>query len=134
MKRNTVFCSISSILSLSVSTFMIGSIDRSISSTCWKILFCDDDNLGTCGSGNTSESLSIPVSKWSWLKCDDKVYSIYKLMKNYEKVKLCFVDTKNTKESMKMIKEKNIKCKKATRYTMWLLNKVPFFWLWTEIN
>ena len=47
-------------------------------------------------------------------------------MKNYEKVKLCFVDTKNTKESMKMIK-KNIKCKKATRYAMWLLNKVPFF-------
>ena len=69
MKRHTVFCLISSILSLSVSTFMIGSIDRSIS---WNILFCDDNNLATCGSGNTSESLSTPVSKGSWLKCDDK--------------------------------------------------------------
>ena len=41
---------------------MIGSIDRSIS---WNILFCDDNNLATCGSGNTSESLSTPVSKGS---------------------------------------------------------------------
>lgn len=39
------------------------SIDRNISSTCWKILFCDDDNAANSGSSNISLSLSIPVSK-----------------------------------------------------------------------